>query len=628
MTIIANPPTKATPKRAILAPAGPDDHATAGAAGSAPSGRESGRRSGGSILLLAVALLSPPASAKCSVGKLAELSVTMSGLRPMVSGRINGAEARFLLDSGAAFSLLTPATATDRKLNLRDAPTGFFVRGVGGSETVSLTTVREFTLGRVPLKNIEFIVGGSEPGGGAAGVLGQNILSAGGDVEYDLANGVVRLMRSHDCAKTDLSYWDTAGAHSVLSIEAPTPGAPHTVAVASINGRPMRVLFDSGAAVSSVGRRSAERAGVTIESPGATASGALTGFGQATVRTWIVPVASFSIGDEQIRNTHLLVTDQAPADGIDMMLGADFFLSHHLYVSGSQRKLYFTFNGGPVFNLALVPGAATSAASPGVAAPEAEPSDAAGFARRGSAFAARHDYARAIADLDRACELDPSDPRAFYARGVALSHSAKLDAAAADFDTALRLKPDDLQTLVARAGLRVSSGDRDGAAADLDAIDRVATADSDARFDAAGLDVAIDRFPEAIRQLDLWLKAHSRDGRIAAALHERCRARALWGQELDQALKDCDTAVKRMPGQAGVLGSRGLVQLRRGSFDKAIADYDTALRINPRSAWSLYGRGIAKSRLGRVEDGTRDIENARALLPRIADDARDRGIAP
>ena len=34
-----------------------------------------------------------------------------------------------------------------------------------------------------------------------------------------------------------------------------------------------------------------------------------------------------------------------------MLLGDDFFLSHRVYVANSQRKLYFTYNGGPVFAL-------------------------------------------------------------------------------------------------------------------------------------------------------------------------------------------------------------------------------------------------------------------------------------
>jgi hypothetical protein len=35
-----------------------------------------------------------------------------------------------------------------------------------------------------------------------------------------------------------------------------------------------------------------------------------------------------------------------------MLLGADFFVSHRIYVSNAQHKMYFTYNGGPVFSAA------------------------------------------------------------------------------------------------------------------------------------------------------------------------------------------------------------------------------------------------------------------------------------
>jgi len=34
-----------------------------------------------------------------------------------------------------------------------------------------------------------------------------------------------------------------------------------------------------------------------------------------------------------------------------MLLGADFFQSHRIYVANSQRQMFFTYNGGPVFGL-------------------------------------------------------------------------------------------------------------------------------------------------------------------------------------------------------------------------------------------------------------------------------------
>ena len=86
------------------------------------------------LLLLAGILDGPTAAAAagCKLEKVAELPVTMSGLRPMVHAMINGNDALFIADSGAFYSLLTPAAAAEFKLRLRPAPYWFAVRGIGG----------------------------------------------------------------------------------------------------------------------------------------------------------------------------------------------------------------------------------------------------------------------------------------------------------------------------------------------------------------------------------------------------------------------------------------------------------------------------------------------------------------
>jgi hypothetical protein len=43
---------------------------------------------------------------------------------------------------------------------------------------------------------------------------------------------------------------------------------------------------------------------------------------------------------------------------LDMVLGADFFLTHRIYVANNQQKMYFTYNGGPVFDLSRNPAVA------------------------------------------------------------------------------------------------------------------------------------------------------------------------------------------------------------------------------------------------------------------------------
>src|SRR5215472_16287755 len=96
----------------------------------------------------------------------------MEGMRPLVHAAINGQDALFVADSGAFYSSLTPAAA--RQFNLRLEPT-----------------------------NVRFNLVGV----GAVGLLGQNVFRLG-DVEYDLANGTIAILRTHgECRKTSLAYW-------------------------------------------------------------------------------------------------------------------------------------------------------------------------------------------------------------------------------------------------------------------------------------------------------------------------------------------------------------------------------------------------------------------------------------
>ena len=115
---------------------------------------------------------------------------------------------------------------------------------------------------------------------------------------------------------------------------------------------------------------------------------------------------------------------------------------------------------------------------------------------------------------------------------------------------------------------------------------------------------------------------------MAAALNGRCWTRALWNQELEQALLDCNAALKQLPNTAALLDSRGLVRLRRGEYDQAIADYDQALKQRSRAPWTLYGRGIARLRKGLTAEGHADIAAASALDAGIAAQAGKYGLTP
>jgi tetratricopeptide (TPR) repeat protein len=585
------------------------------------------------LAALAAAAAAGPAAAACKLERIVELPVVMEGLRPVVAGAINGQEVRLTADSGGFFSMLSPGAVARLGLRPGPPPSGLRVMGVTGEAEVRTVHVKTFTFAGAPIRDVDFLVGGAdEPG--RDGILGENVLS-GTDTEYDLASGAIRLFRASGCGGKPLAYWDQAGRYSDLSYAPPEHDARKIAGTAYVNGVRVRIVFDTGAARSVLNLGAARRAGVTREDPGAVAAGLTAGIGGRPIDTWIAPVQDFRIGQEEIKNTRLRIGDIQLPDA-DMLLGADFFLSHRIYVARSQKRIYFTYNGGPVFRLDRA-GAPAPPAAPVATVASGEPpredagapakdgpADAAGLARRAAAFAARGQLDRALQDYDRAIALAPDDARLHFERGGARARAGRPVLAMDDVNQALKLRPDYPEALIARGSLRVAGRDLAGAAADFDAAARLEPL---ARLQAGGVYLRAGLYRAAIGQYDVWISAHPRDQRRWEALNARCWARALGDLELDRALADCDAALKLRKASA-VLDSRGLARLRLRQYDQAIADYDAALRLQPKGPWSLYGRGLAELRKGLKAKGEADIAAAVALDPRLPEQARRAGLQP
>ncbi|HEV7358581.1 MAG TPA: aspartyl protease family protein [Steroidobacteraceae bacterium] len=570
--------------------------------------------------------------------------MTISGTRPLIDAKINGQDVQLLVDSGASFSMISAAMAKQLNLRLGPAPPGFSIRGVGGKIDISVGTAKVFRIANVDVPNVDFLVGGSEAGGGSSGVLGQNFLVSW-NVEYDLAKGLIRIFKDTDCSKQFLAYWGIQNPErvTVTNIDKTTLRSPHAIGHAFVNGEKIRVLFDSGAFKSVLSIKAAQRAGLKLDSPEVIDGGETSGIGRNLVKSYIAPFASFRFADgEEIKNARLRVAD-IDLDLADMLVGADFFLSHRIFIANSQEKVYFTYNGGPVFDLrntskpaSVGPAGdesqaaeAKTAQSDSKAAPQA-PEDASALARRGIASTGRSDYTSALADLTRATELAPDNPEYIYQRGQVHRWRKEYENAVADYGRALQLSPDFVPALMSRAELRIDMRNVPEARADLEAVDRIAAKQADIRYAMAEDYERADLLPLAIAQFDLWIVSHPEDSRIGLAFNGRCKARGVLGQDLPMALKDCNAAVSRSGTQvgAGVLVNRALVRYRLGDYDRAIADYDAALKLQPKSAWALYGRGLVKLKKNQRAEGDNDMAEAVKIAPNVVDGYKRMGLSP
>lgn len=612
-------------------------------------------RSRGVILALAALSLTGAAAAapRCRIERYPPMAVTMRDLRPLIWAKIDGVRARFLVDTGAFFSMLSPSGAARFKLSYQYVLPGTFLSGANGLTRPELATADTFTFLQQKLRGVQFLVGGNDLQAGVIGVIGENLLRVA-DVEYDFANGVMRFIRPVHCGDMPLAYWAHGQPVAVVDLDHETPRHPQLVGSAVIDGHRIRVIFDTGASRSILTLSAARRVGIGPGEPGVVHAGRIGGVGHWLDKSWIAPVALLQIGGEKIKHTRIMVGNIHLGEDADMVIGSDFFLAHHVYVANSQDKLYFTYSGGPVFALGQRPGAPAAA---GLASPHPAPAaasrstgahsapagstpaaNAAELVRRAMAAASRTQYSLALKELDRACALDPTNASCFFQRGRTYLLNGQPRPALADLDTALRLRPDDYQAYLWRAQVRFALRRKAdtkkwvaltaAAVADLNAAARLLRPDAQAHLGLAQLYDRAGAFAPALSEARTWMRHHPSDQWLPFAWEARCWARASAGRHLHRALRDCNRALDIMPGATGALDGCGLVYLRLGQLRRAIRNYDAALRNQPSHPLPRYGRGLAELRLGERAKGRADLAAARKIDPDTARRYAQMGLRP
>jgi predicted aspartyl protease len=314
--------------------------------------------------LLVTPNLAAAAASNCRMAQLADWKVQQVNDALIVDGSINGQKVGVMIDTGAGSTLILRSAA--QQLGLKRQPLqGYQAFGIGDEADVELGYVEEFRIGQSSRTNLQMVVAGENDLGGTVGViLGEDFFQSV-DLEFDLAHNAIRMYQPLDCDGVSLAYWTTAAdAASEVAIDPVDKARPQIVLSVQVNGRRVKALLDSGSKVSVLDKYEASMAGVTPETPGVVrATGAMVP-GQKALDTWIGPFQSFTIGDEMIKNTNIYFCDMfrdatfRPAGSrlsrkVDelqpMLLGDDFLRAHRVLVSHSQRKIYFTYAGGPVF---------------------------------------------------------------------------------------------------------------------------------------------------------------------------------------------------------------------------------------------------------------------------------------
>jgi aspartyl protease family protein len=91
-----------------------------------------------------------------------------------ITATVNGAKARFLVDTGATLTAVSPRTADTAQLQPKPLPQAIMMRTANGTVQAQLTTISELRFGSVVARDLDAVVA---PGLGEANVIGMNLLT-------------------------------------------------------------------------------------------------------------------------------------------------------------------------------------------------------------------------------------------------------------------------------------------------------------------------------------------------------------------------------------------------------------------------------------------------------------------
>ena len=283
------------------------------------------------------------AHAACRVTPQTTVPIALAQGHLLVTVQVNDAPATFILDTGAERTLMGEDTV--KQLGLaRDSWVASTVLGIGGYEERPNALPRSLRLGDVTLRRRSLIGDNSVTvgplpiaaiaGRPIAGLLGRDFLSPF-DLDIDLPSKRLTLYEVQGCTIGFLPWHEP-----YASVPATTPVGAAIVVPVAIDGHPLHALLDTGASSSLVTAPGMARLGLTPALLAQDPGGNGAGVGPAPVFMRRHRFASMSVGPDTIRDPMLWVAPVHVVPIVDMLLGADWLRSRHVWLSFTTKQVF------------------------------------------------------------------------------------------------------------------------------------------------------------------------------------------------------------------------------------------------------------------------------------------------
>ena len=269
--------------------------------------------------------------------------------------------------------------------------------------------------------------------------------------------------------------------------------------------------------------------------------------------------------------------------------------------------------------------------------------------KRGDERVQKADYARAIADYSQVIEAEPKNAAAFAKRAKAQSLSGAQDKALADAQAAVDLDPQLDDSHLALGIVLTAKGDIDKAASALQEAVKLNPENDSAQNRLGVVFITQRKYAEAIAALDkaitakpteptYWRnrsEASYRSGDYKKSLEDATKAIELDPKLLDAyrysayskeaisdfdgAISDTNKALELVPEDYSRLADRGRMHRRQNKIPEAISDMTRALEVEPRYVYALQLRGQYYRDQQNWEGAAQDFEKVVEISPTEAD---------
>ena len=283
------------------------------------------------------------ASSGCALQLMASLDAqTLPNGEIAVPVTLNDTPALLAVDTGSIYSSISEEAAVEQGARAQFSPyIGTFMNGVS---TNSFTVLNSFAVGplRSPKKWSVAIAPDQMLPNGISGYLGPDVMRAY-DVEFDFYRGKFNLFEHINCPGA--VYW-THDAAAVVPMKVDDGG--HIVVDATLDGKPVTILLDTGSPSSVMSLEAAEKLfGIAKDDPKLkfVRSVSLNGGGETPFYNF--PFSSLSFGAITVANPKIQLIPQQNFDphgrqDAQIVLGMSVLRQLHLYVAYDQKMLYLS----------------------------------------------------------------------------------------------------------------------------------------------------------------------------------------------------------------------------------------------------------------------------------------------